>query len=126
MRLLTMRITDAAELTMKLQPIEDLVDHLALGAQREPDEIEVASPNRLDRGAVGGVVGGREHVLDIERGRDVAGQRAFERARQRRAVGAVDQDRLADQRQIARAGTVFVSVADAFRKRRGYAAGQER
>jgi hypothetical protein len=28
---------------MKLQPIEDLVDHLALGAQRKPDEIEIGA-----------------------------------------------------------------------------------
>jgi hypothetical protein len=28
---------------VKLQPVEDLVNHLALGAHREPDEIELGA-----------------------------------------------------------------------------------
>src|SRR5918999_4680452 len=84
-------------LAVKLQPIDDLVDHLALGAHREADEIELGADHALNHLAVGGVMRGLEHVLGIDRWRNVAGERPFERAGQRRTIGAVDQDRLADQ-----------------------------
>ena len=111
---------------MKLQPVDDLVDRLALGAHRKADQVELGADHRLHHFAVGGVMRGLEHVLGIDRGLDVARQRAFERAGQRRTVGAIDQDRLSDQRQIFGARTVFVILADALGKRRGDAAGQER
>ena len=107
-------------LAVELQPIDDLVDHLALGTQGQPHEIEITPRHRLHRGAVGLVMGGLEHVLGVERRCDIARQRPFQRARQRCAVGAVDQDRLADQRQIFCFRAVFVRRADAFvRKRTG-------
>ena len=57
---------------------------------------------------------------------DAPRQRPLQRAGQRRPVGAIDQDRLPDQRQIFRARAVFIRLADAFRKRRRDAAGEER
>ena len=99
---------------MKLQTVDDLVYRLALGAHGQADQIEIGAHHRLHRLAVGGVMRGLEHVLGIDRGRDVARQRALERAGQRRAVGAVDQDRLADQRQIFCARSVLVRLPDAF------------
>jgi hypothetical protein len=39
--------------------------------------------------------------------------------------GDIDQDRLPDQRQILRAGAVFIGFADAFRKRRRNTTGEE-
>jgi hypothetical protein len=69
---------------------------------------------------------GLEHVLGIDRGLHIAGQRALKRAGKLRPVGAVDQDRLADQRVIESTGTVLVRFADAFRKGGGNAAGEER
>ena len=110
---------------MKLQPVDDLVDHLALGAHGEPNEIKLGADHGAHHLAVGGVMRGLEHVFGIDRGRDAPGQRAFERAGKRRSVGAVDQDRLADQRKISGARAVFIGLADAFRKRRRDAAGQE-
>ena len=113
-------------LAVKLGPgLDDLVDHLALGAHGEPDQIEFGADHGAHHLAVGGVMRGLEHVLGIDRGRDVARQRPLERAGERGAVGAIDQNRLADQRQIFRAGAVAIGLADAFGKRRGNAAGEE-
>ena len=110
---------------MKLQSIDDLVDHPALGAHRKPDEIEVSARHRPHGLAIGGVVRGLEHFLGIDGRRDIARQRAVERARQRGAVGAVDQDRLADQRQILRPRGVAIGLADAFGEFGGDAAAEE-
>jgi hypothetical protein len=68
----------------------------------------------------------RRSVLGINRRLHVPCQRPLQRAGQRGPVGAIDQDRLTDQRQILCAGAVFVGLTDAFRKRRGNAAGKER
>ena len=110
---------------MKLQPIDNLVDHLALGTHREADEIEIGARDRLHDLAVGGIMRGREHVLGVERRFDATRERAVQRPRQRGAVGAVDQDRLADQGQIARPRSVFVVVTDTFGEGCGDAAGEE-
>jgi hypothetical protein len=59
-------------LAVKLQTIDDLVDHLALGAHREPDQIEIGAHDRPHRLAVGGVMRGLEHVLGVNRRRDIA------------------------------------------------------
>ena len=50
--------TRASEQTsaVKFQTVDDLVDHLALGAHGEPDQIEVSAHDGLDDGAVRGVV----------------------------------------------------------------------
>src|ERR1700733_241996 len=93
-------------LAVKLQAVDDLVDHLALGAHRQPDEIQLGADHGLDRLAVGRIMRGLEHILGIDGGLHASGQRPLERAGQRRPVGAIDQDRLADQRQIAGAGAV--------------------
>ena len=111
---------------MKTQPVDDLVDHLAFAAHGDSDQFKVGAGDRLHDLAVGRVVGGPEHVLGIERGRDASRQRPIQCARQCRAIGAVDQDRLTDQREIFRAGAVFISLADARRKRSGDAACEKR
>src|ERR1700683_3952109 len=104
-------------LAVKLQAVDDLVDHLALRAHGQPHQIEFAADHGLHHLAVGGVVRGREHVLGIDRGLDVARQRPLQRAGKLRPVGAVDQDRLADQRQILGAGAVLIGLAAAWRER---------
>ena len=111
---------------VKLQAVDDLVDDLALGAQRNTHQIELGARNRLHHLAVRGIVAGLEHVLGVDRRHHAARQRAVERARQRGTVGAIDQDRLADQPQVFRARAVFIGLADAFRICRGDAAGEER
>ena len=98
---------------MKLQAIDDLVDHLALGAKGEPDQIEFGAKDPLHGRAVGFVMRGPEHVFGIDGGRHIAGERALQGTRERCAVRAVDQDWLADQRQIFRARAILVSFADA-------------
>src|SRR3982750_2400742 len=112
--------------TMKLQPINDLVDHLALGAHRKSNEVEVRARHCPPRLAIGGIMRGLEHVLGVDRRLDAARQGPIERARQCGTVGAVDQDRLSDQRVIFRARRVLIGLADAVGKRSRDAAGQER
>jgi hypothetical protein len=41
-------------LAVKLQPVDDLVDHLALGAHRKPNQVELGADHRPRRLAVGG------------------------------------------------------------------------
>ena len=41
-------------LAVKLQPVDDLVDHLALGAHRKPNQIKLGADHGADRLAVGG------------------------------------------------------------------------
>lgn len=87
---------------MELQTVNNLVDHLAIGAHRDADEIEIGTRNRFHRLAIGGIMRRLEHVLSIDRRRDVARECTIECTRQRRTIGTVDQDRLADQRKIFR------------------------
>jgi hypothetical protein len=110
---------------VEFQPIDDFVDHLALCAHGDPDEIEVRTRDRLHHLAVGRVMRRSEHVLGIERRRHFARQRPSQRARQRCAVGAIDQDRLADEREISGAGTVFIGATDTGGKGGGNAAGEK-
>ena len=84
---------------MEFQTIDDLVDHLALGAHGEPDQIEVGALDRPHRVAVSGIMRRLEHILGIDRRRDATRQRPLQCPRQRRAIGSVDQDRLSDQRE---------------------------
>ena len=95
---------------MKLQTVDDLVDDLAVGAKCQADEIEIVARNRLDGGAIGRVVRRLEHVLGIHGGLYVARDGPVQRAGQCGSVGAVDQDRLPDQRVIRRARPVRVRL----------------
>src|ERR1700733_8840026 len=79
---------------MEFQAIDDLVDHLAFGAHGNANEIEISASDRPHHLAIGGVMRGPEHVFGVDGRRHVARQRPFERAGKRRAVGAIDQDRL--------------------------------
>src|SRR6476646_4729357 len=112
-------------LAVKLQAVDDLVDHLALGAHGKTDQIEIGVDHRPHRLAVCRIMGRPEHVRGIDGGLDVARQRPPERAGQRRPVGAVDQDGLADQRQVSGTRAVLVRLADAFRKAGRDPAGQK-
>ena len=47
---------------MKAQAVDDLVDRLAFGAERDPDEVEILGRDGRDRGAVRLVVAGREEL----------------------------------------------------------------
>ena len=67
-------------LAMELQTVDDLVDHLALGAHRDADEIEIGALNRPHRFAIGGIVRGLEHVLGVKGRRHIARERTVERA----------------------------------------------
>ena len=79
--------------------------------QQEADELQV---ERL----------GRRRGVALAVATNGGCQRPFQRAGQRRPAGAVDQDGLADQRQIFRAGAVAIGLADAFGKGGGNAAGE--
>ena len=70
----------ASRLAVEFQPIDDLVDHLALGAHGDANEIEVRTRDRLHHLAAGRVMRRSEHVLGIERRRRIARQRPFQRA----------------------------------------------
>ena len=101
---------------MKLQSVDYLVDDLAVGAESQPHEVEVGPLHGPDHLAVRRIVRGPEHVLGVDRGLDAARERAIERPRECRPVGAVDQDRLADQRVVAVARAVLVGMADTIRE----------
>jgi hypothetical protein len=110
---------------VKPQPVDDLVDHLALGAHGEADKVEIGADHRPHHFAVSSVVRGLEHVLGINRRLHVTRQCPLQRARKRRPICAIDQDRLAYQRKILSARAVCIGLADAFRKCRRNTAGQE-
>src|ERR1700730_9246817 len=55
-------------LAVKLQPVDDLVDHLALGAHRKTNQIKLGADHGPHRFAVGRIMRGLEHVLGIEGG----------------------------------------------------------
>src|SRR6185437_11471057 len=102
---------------VKLQPVDDLVDYLAFGTHGKPYQIEFGADHGLYRVAIGCVMRRLEHVLGVDGRLHVPRQRPLERTGQHRPVGAIDQNRLTDQRQIAGAGAVFIGFADAFGKR---------
>jgi hypothetical protein len=51
---------------VEAQPVDDLVDRLALGTEGDPDQIEVLRGDTGDGGAVRLVVIGREELLRVE------------------------------------------------------------
>src|SRR3974390_2041086 len=59
---------------MKIQAIDELVDHLAIGAKAEPDQIEFGAEDPLFGRAVGFVMRGPEHVFGIDGGHHIAGE----------------------------------------------------
>ena len=66
-------------LGVKLQPIDDLVDHLALGPHGKAHQIEIGADRGFHHLPVGGVMRGLEHVLGIDRRLDLSRQRPLER-----------------------------------------------
>ena len=60
---------------VEFQPVDDLVDHLALSAEGKSHQIEVGARDRPHGRAVGLVMRGLEHVLGIDGGRHAARQR---------------------------------------------------
>src|SRR5919108_2271748 len=57
----------ASALPVQRQPLECLVDELAVAAHGHADEPEILAAHRLHRGAVGGVVVRTEQVLGEDR-----------------------------------------------------------
>ena len=110
---------------MKLEAVDDLVDELALGAKCQADQLEIGTQGDLDGSSVGGIVRRCEHLLGIDRRLHVARNRPIEGPREGWAIGAVDEDRFADQRVIGRAGRIFVWRSDRGGIGSGDAAGQE-
>ena len=111
---------------MQRQPLEDGVGRLAFLVQGEAGEVQLGRRDGLDRGAIGFVVAGREHLLGIDRQPDIAAARALEGAAQLFAVAAEDQHRLAEQRHVEAAARILVRRADDVRRARGDRAGEER
>src|SRR5271170_3963334 len=91
-----------------------------------PTRLRSARTAALTASRFGGVMRRLEHVFGIDRRCDVARQRSVERAGKSGTVGAVNQDRLADQRQIARTRAVFIRLADTFGKCRRNTRREER
>src|SRR5262245_38837684 len=110
---------------MKFEAVDDLVDQLAFGAKCQADQLEIVTQDGLDGGSVGGIVRGCEHFLGIDRRLDIARNRPIECPGESRLVGAVDEDRFADQAVIGRAGAIFVGCSNAGGKGGGDAARQK-
>jgi hypothetical protein len=85
-------------LGMKAQPVEDLVHRLPLGAERDPDEIEILCRDTGDRGAVRLVMIGREQLLRVDGRRDAAAHRALVGPAKLGGVRLVDQHGLDEHR----------------------------
>jgi hypothetical protein len=62
---------------VQAQPVDDLVDDLALGAECDSDEIEILRRNSGDSGAVWLVVVRREELARVDGPRDATAQRTL-------------------------------------------------
>lgn len=91
----------------------------------ETDEVEIGGGNRRHRGAVVGIVAGREQIAGIERTIDTVLDGAGQALPQLRSAGREDQDRLADERSVAAPRRVLVARAREFGIGSDEAAGQE-
>lgn len=95
---------------MQFQPLDRLVDGLAVAVQRDADEVERIRGDSLDRGAIGFVMAGREQLPRVERGRQPGFASPPQDAGEVGGGRGEDQDRLAHQRTIDLAGAVAVSL----------------
>lgn len=87
-------------LGVALQSSKDLVGLAVRGADREADEVEGLGADGLDRGAVLVVVAGREQVVRVDRELGFTFERAPVGLAQRLGARLVDEDRLAQHRQV--------------------------
>src|SRR5262245_12514179 len=110
---------------MKLEAVDDLVDQLALGAKGQADQLEIGTQGGLDHGPVGGIVRRCEHLIGVGRRLYLARDSPLQGSGESWSIGAVDEDRFADQGVIGRTGPIFVRHADAGGIGCGDAAGQE-
>src|ERR1700709_788523 len=62
---------------MQSRALEDLVDAVLRSVHRQPDEVEVGTGDCTDRGPVGLVVPGTEHVGGVHRDRQLPAQRSL-------------------------------------------------
>lgn len=93
--------------------------------QAEPYQVEPIDRGASKRGAVVGVIGRLEHLLDVDRGPQLARQRPQMGAPQLLERGAEDEDRLADQGAIGTSGSIDIEFALEVAFRRRQAARQE-
>ena len=110
---------------VKLQAVDNLVDDLPVGAKCQSNQVEVGSLYGPNGPSVGDIVRRCEHLLAIDRGFHVAADGSVQGPGECRPIGRVDQDRLADERVIARAGRILVWLPDAVGICRGYAGRDE-
>ena len=83
-----------------MQAVDDLANRLALGAERDPDQIEILHGNARDRGAVRLVVIRRKELLRVDDRCDATAHRTLESSPQRHRVGFVNKHRLDEHRQL--------------------------
>src|SRR5258708_15959929 len=100
---------------MELQPFGDLVDLLALGVQRQAEQMERVGRDGGYCGPVVAVVPGGEQLACVDRDGQVALRRALERGAQLGAGGGEDEDRLADKRPVSAAGGIDIALAGELR-----------
>lgn len=99
---------------MQLQPLDRLVDGLALAVQSEADKIERFGRDRFDRSAIGFVMSGGEELARVERRVQVRLAGTAQRAGQFGGGGSEDQHGLADQRAIDLPRAVAVGFSAEF------------
>ena len=112
---------------MPREAVDDLVDHLSVGPERDADEVERLRVDCGDRRAVCLVMRRLEQVPREDRELlDAALHRALVRATQRSRVGLEYQDRLPEHRQIPVPRAVDVWLADDVGLGAGDSADEER
>lgn len=99
---------------MQLQPLDDLVDLLALGMEPKADEIERIRRHRRDGGAVVAIIAGCEQFFGIEMRPDTALLCPLQHVRKLGTARGEDQDRLADQGPVEAAGRILIRFACEF------------
>src|SRR5262249_17947058 len=91
---------------------DDLVDRLALGAKRDPDEVELSRGDGRDGGAIRLVVTRREELGGVHGRDDSTAHRPVVGAAKAGSVRLVDEHGLHEHRQVLVAGRVAVRLAD--------------
>ncbi len=111
---------------MEPRTFRDLVDELPVGVKRDADDPRVVGAEAGEDLAVCGIVAGREHLLDIGGGADLALQRPAVDGAQRPGIRRQHDDGLDAQRVVDIAGRITIGFADELRFLTDDTAGQER
>ena len=100
---------------MKLQLVDNFVNHFSLCSDGETHQIQILSFDTADGITIGSIMGGRKHLFRIESRLYSSCERAIKHSGKRDTISSINQHGLTNEPQIPIPGCVFVWFSNTFR-----------